>query len=648
MIRLLVVTRENEQDKRYGLGKSLMPVLAALARHGVEWQYLCRSDAGERGWAWARRVHRWLVPPLQWVFRGTDVTALLWGFLERVNMGRLGARVALRDGFTHVHCHDPLIALGLRWGLFGRRRGKGVRWGITEHGFGSYTQALHEDGARLGGHMMRWLRGLERRIVLRADWLVAPTGAALQQLGRDLGVPARPANWHVVPHALPTLPQIDRDEARRRLGWPRSARVVLAVGRLVPLKRFDLLLEAFARIEDATARLVILGEGDAGALTRQAGRLSVAGRVDIHSTDDIWPYYAGADAYVSASSTESFGMANLEAVAMGTPSVCTAAGGVPEVVGRAAMLVPVDDVAAMASMLDKVLGNPLLRAQMSNDGRALAAAHPDADRVAQAYWRIYRDLATASGTTVVSDPISSQGSMQPIPSPPSVADHVFNALPVLPLPEGLSVLVLAPHADDETLGCGGTVARLAGQGASVTVAVISDGRKGDPLGYCAGEVVQARKQEALSASRVLGVAETVFLDFPDGELRCDERLCDALREVVERSQPDWVFMPASNDAHRDHVEVARAFEVVRATSVQARHARCFEYETWTPVEANYLVDLGDGYARKAEALAMYALPLRYVDYLAAAEGLARYRAMQLPTGGGHAEAFRERFPGVPA
>src|SRR6185369_8891531 len=109
------------------------------------------------------------------------------------------------------------VGLGLR-----RAGNHTIRWGLTQHGFGSYAQATHEDGLIQGPRTQTWMRRIERWITARAGWVMAPTALSLAQLARDLDLPSRPAHWHHVPHARPALtpapPQV-KAAARAALGW---------------------------------------------------------------------------------------------------------------------------------------------------------------------------------------------------------------------------------------------------------------------------------------------------------------------------------------------------------------------------------------------------------------------------------------------
>lgn len=386
-IRLLVVTRENEADKRYGLGRSLRPVLECLEGRGHHVRYLSKTDWGVRGEHWIARAHR----AFSRIFSGerhAPLRTLAWAFLERLNMGRLAARVARRDGYSHVHLHDPWLAFGY-W-LF---RPPGVRWGVTEHGFGSYAQATHEDGLLQGPRTMRRLRRFEAAILRRADWVIAPTAAALYQLGRDLCTAPPAGRWHVVPHARPALSTLSRTAAREHLGWNGGALQVLGIGRLAPLKRFDLLVRACAHLAPGVdLRLTILGEGDRGPLLQLAESLEFADRLSFAVTDDVTPYLRAADVYVSSSSTESFGLANLEALAAGTPALCTAVGGVPEVLGACGGLLAPDG-SDLEAALRAVLTDDAWRNQLAAHCAARGAAWPDSMEVAKRYERIYLALA---------------------------------------------------------------------------------------------------------------------------------------------------------------------------------------------------------------------------------------------------------------
>lgn len=399
-MRILHVTREHGSDRRYGIGRSLAPVLAALEARGHAVRYLTQDEQSERGKQWQRewteRVGAW---GLRWAGPPGQVLSAVW--LERLNMARLAAKVARDWQADVVHLHDPWMA----WGYALARRfvsGATARWGFTEHGFGCYSDATGEEGVPYSARLLQRHRRIEAGVLARAAWVVCPTQAARAQLARDLALPEIPAHWHALPHAAPCLsPWPDRTTARQHLGWSDAPWQLLAVGRINPVKRFDLLLQAVieaarqrqAQGQPRPLRLTLLGEGDAGPLQQQlqqAGPLPL--QLEVRAVADVSPYLHAADVYLGTARNESFGLANLEALAAGLPALCAAAGGVPEVTGGAAWLLPAERASLLPaltrSLLD-LLAQPALRESLAQASRRHAAAWPDAANVAAQYEEIY-------------------------------------------------------------------------------------------------------------------------------------------------------------------------------------------------------------------------------------------------------------------
>lgn len=118
-----------------------------------------------------------------------------------------------------------------------------------------------------------------------------------------------------------------------------------------------------------------------------------------------------------------------------------------------------------------------------------------------------------------------------------------------------SYLVLAPHPDDESLGCGGTIAALRAQNVDVTVAIVTDGAGSDKFDRDAHEVRDARRLEAIEACRVLGVdADHIrFVGLPDGRLDAmADELDTYLHKLCDELRPDEVLVCSDLDRHPDH------------------------------------------------------------------------------------------------
>ena len=123
------------------------------------------------------------------------------------------------------------------------------------------------------------------------------------------------------------------------------------------------------------------------------------------------------------------------------------------------------------------------------------------------------------------------------------------------------VIVFAPHPDDETWGCGGTIAKKISEGYEVLVVVMTDGRYaflymlGIDLDPTPEELKEIRKEEVKRATKILGVPEEnlIFLDFVDGTLENEEeKVEERVTEILRKNRPVEVYLPYKNDAHPDH------------------------------------------------------------------------------------------------
>jgi len=197
-----------------------------------------------------------------------------------------------------------------------------------------------------------------------------------------------------------------------------------------------------------------------------------------------------------------------------------------------------------------------------------------------------------------------------------------DALP-WPPPPG-PVLVLAPHPDDEVIGCGGLLVRLVQAGIAVRVVLVTDGNGAGGLPAGAALVRQAEFKASLAR---LGVTDYAMLNFPDGGLVAAAPLFEAIEAEVRAFAPRWVVSPSAADAHRDHRCTARA--VRRAAMAHDCVQTILEYETWGALPATHVLDITDQLATKMAALAEHATSLAQMDYARATAGLAQYRGLLL-------------------
>ncbi|MEV6650717.1 glycosyltransferase family 4 protein [Streptomyces sp. NPDC051219] len=185
-----------------------------------------------------------------------------------------------------------------------------------------------------------------------------------------------------------------------------SAKVIVAAGRLTPVKRYDLLVQAFAKVVAAHPdwRLRIYGSGDAtgnekGALGVLIKELALDDHVSLMgSVSPLEPEWVKGSIAASTSRLESFGMAIVEAMRCGLPVVSTdCPNGPREIIdnGVDGLLVPPGDVEAIAGALLELIGNDELRRRMGRAALA-ASARFDPARIAERHEAIFRDLLAHS------------------------------------------------------------------------------------------------------------------------------------------------------------------------------------------------------------------------------------------------------------
>ena len=386
-MRVLHVTREAAGDQRYGLGKAVAQLVSGLGDLGIESEchFAAHLEPAARASADAR-AQRWTAR------HGAHQSGILQVVSRAWQIGFDAARVAAERGFTHVHCHDSVVAHGFA----SAPHSAGMALGITQHGFDSIAQAVRDHVMPIDPPLFEALARLESQMLQAMGWAVFMTKLGADRVAFLLGI--RPTSrWHVVPHARPHWVPPDRAAARSMLGIAPGQRVLLAVGQLIPAKRFDWVVRAL-RGFDPRWSLVVLGEGDEAAVMRAADEAGVP-RPRITVTDQPQAWYAAADAFTSASATESFGMAHLEAMLTGLPIACTAVGGVPEVVSGAGCLLP-DDEEAYAQGLRDFLGDDNALRSAAGRAAARAAAWPDRVEIARRHHALYADAPPRHGIQV--------------------------------------------------------------------------------------------------------------------------------------------------------------------------------------------------------------------------------------------------------
>lgn len=294
------------------------------------------------------------------------------------------AATALRAacaGADLVHAHGVRAGMRAALALRGDRRARGVPLVVTWHGGAPEAEgALGRVGRLLERHVAR-----AASVVLGTSW--DQVDLARRRGARDARLAAV-----AVPAAGPE-PAPEPEKIRAELGVVERP-LLIAVGSLVARRGYGLLLEAARewRALDPVPLLVIAGEGPLRAeLSRRIEAEGLPVRL-LGRRRDADRLLAAADVAVLPSRWEGRSLLAQEALRAGVALVATRVGGVSELVGDAAVLVPYGDAAALAGAVTTLLADPERRTRLGEAGRAQAATWPSEDDTVAQVLAVYDEL----------------------------------------------------------------------------------------------------------------------------------------------------------------------------------------------------------------------------------------------------------------
>ena len=283
---------------------------------------------------------------------------------------------ALTRAAANAHLHDvskgrPIVVDGLAFGVLPEAAETlsvtHALIALVHHPLALETGLTPEEAAAL--------RDSERRALSFTHAVVANSPATARALQADYGVPADRIT--VAPPGTDRAPAIERHHS--------GPVALLAVGAVVARKGYDVLVGALAGLLDLPWHLTIVGDcrrdpATAAQLKADIERHQLAPRVTIQdavSRPRLEQLYAASDLFVLASRHEGFGMAYAEAIAHGLPVIGTTAGAIPDTVPpQAGVLVPPDDVPALAAALRRLIENAEERAQLAAGAGKAAESLP--------------------------------------------------------------------------------------------------------------------------------------------------------------------------------------------------------------------------------------------------------------------------------
>jgi len=198
------------------------------------------------------------------------------------------------------------------------------------------------------------------------------------------------------------------------------------------------------------------------------------------------------------------------------------------------------------------------------------------------------------------------------------------------------VLIVAPHPDDEVLGCGGTIARLGQEGFDIHVLIVTTAYAPD----WSEEFIKNRKREIKEAHRILGVRKTHFLNYPTAKLDTISRkkINSDLAKIIEKIKPDIVFLPFKGDLHHDHRIIFEA-SLVALRPASFRIKKILSYETLSETEwgqelytfkPNIYFDITNTFEKKVQAIKAYLSELREFPHPRSIEAIEALAKKEVP------------------
>jgi glycosyltransferase involved in cell wall biosynthesis/LmbE family N-acetylglucosaminyl deacetylase len=192
-----------------------------------------------------------------------------------------------------------------------------------------------------------------------------------------------------------------------------------------------------------------------------------------------------------------------------------------------------------------------------------------------------------------------------------------------------SVLVLAPHPDDEVFGCGGAIVSHVANRIPLQVVILSSGE--------AGGDAAIRQAESKAAAVILGYGIPNFWDYIDRKIVYSEALVQRIMDLVEVHRVDLIYCPSELELHPDHRQIALACKAV-LNRIGGLLQIAF-YEVSAPLRPNLLLDITPYLAIKTAAMQCFPSQQQNQAYVEQISALNRYRTYSLPAHVQAAEAF---------
>ncbi len=223
-------------------------------------------------------------------------------------------------------------------------------------------------------------------------------------------------------------------------------------------------------------------------------------------------------------------------------------------------------------------------------------------------------------------------------------DYFASFVRAIPIraPFGKSMLVVAPHQDDEAIGCGGALALQVASKHAAAVVMLQDGASGcEELGMTREQLREMRNEESRRAAAVIHLDTPIFLNHADLEASIPAATQSVHRILSER-EVDAVFVPFVLDSNPDH-RIAN-YILADALAKFSHEVRVFGYEVWGLCVPNVMVVIDEVIEQKLSMLSCFDFANKALDYVNSTKGLNMFHSRML--GAGECR-YAERFFEIP-
>ena len=180
------------------------------------------------------------------------------------------------------------------------------------------------------------------------------------------------------------------------------------------------------------------------------------------------------------------------------------------------------------------------------------------------------------------------------------------------------IFVFCAHSDDELVGMGGTILKLAEEKKEIIKIIFSYGEKSHP--HLKKEVIiKERINEAKNASKSMGVSETIFFGLKDYDVKNEIKkynMKNKLKTIIRKYKPKRIFLPSSTDSHKDHRAVNNT--VIKAVEEMKYKSDIYAYEVWNIIneDSPYIyMDITPYFKRKLEIIKEFESQKHFLYFL---------------------------------